>query len=197
MNGHDKRRQRIIDRIKTTALELFSAYGVDKVSVDEVAAKAEVSKVTIYKYFHSKEELHRDVFKQYFNEVLAAAEKILDSDLDFIEKFKIVLGTKAIFPKVADNPTFFELLEKENQNEAAGKESPKNRIRAIMYRFFEQGKKEGYIEAGLSFEMLYLYYEIVQAGYKAKSIDFDMVLADPRALDQLLDLFYFGFILRK
>ena len=197
MNGHEKRRQRMIDRIKKTALELFSTRGVDQVSMDEVAARAEVSKVTIYKYFHSKEDLHREVFKLYFDEILAATEKVLDSDLDFLGKLKLTLGARTIFPNVTDNQTFFELLEKEVEGEALDRGSPRNRIRKIMTRFFEQGKREGYIEENLSFEMLYLYYEIVQAGARAKSTAFSAVLADPQALEQLMDLYYYGFIRKK
>ena len=197
MNGHDRRRQRIADRIKACALELFLNYGADSVSMDEIAAKADVSKVTIYKYFGSKEDLHREVFNMYFDEILAATEQVLDSDLDFMDKLKIVLGVKSVYPKVADHQAFMDLLDKDDQSEGDDQRSPRNRIKAIIYRFYEQGKREGYIDERVSFDMLYLYYEIVQAGYRAKAADLDGVLADPDALDQLMDLYYFGFIRRR
>ncbi len=196
MNGHDRRRQRIIDRIKKSALELFKTCGVNKVSMDEIAARADVSKVTIYKYFHSKEELQREVINLYVDEILAATEKALDSDLNVIEKLKIIMLAEANSPRLADSQALFELLEKDGQTEGGRQGSLKNRIRDIMYRIYQEGQEEGYIEESLSFELLNLYSEIYQAGFKAKSMDLEAVLADPEAFEQLLHLFFFGIIRR-
>ncbi len=189
MNGHDRRRQRIIDRIKKSALELFTRYGADKVSMDEIAARAHVSKVTIYKYFHKKEELYGEVIDLYLDEILAATEKVLDSDLNFTEKLKFTLAAKVNSPQVADGQALFDLSEKFGRTAEGGQGSLNNRIRELMYRFYEQGKKEGYIEEGIPFELLYLYTEIFDAGFKAKSIDLKPILADPQAFDQLLNLY--------
>jgi AcrR family transcriptional regulator len=197
MNGHDRRRQRIMERIKKTALELFTTYGADKVCMDEIAARADVSKVTIYKYFNSKEELHRQVIDLYVDEILAATEKVLDSDLDFMEKLKFTLVAKLNSPKIADNQALFDLLEKYGRDGRGGQASLKNRIKEIMFKFYEQGKKQGYIEEGQSFELLYLYSEIFEAGFKAKSIDLKAILDDPEAFDRLLHLYYFGVFRRK
>lgn len=192
MNGHDKRRQRIINRIKQTALELFTTHGADKVSMDEIAAGADVSKVTIYKYFQSKEELHRQVMDLYVDEILAATEKVLGSDLDFMEKLKFTVVAKLNAPKMAESQSMLEVLENYGQTGTGRQEGLNNRIKGIMFRFYEQGKKQGYIEPGIPFEILYVYSEIFDAGCKAKAIDLKPILDDPQAFNQLLHVFYFG-----
>jgi len=191
MNGHERRRQRISDRIKKVALELFSNYGIDKVSMDEVAIKAQVSKVTIYKYFHSKEELRQEVVDLYINEVLATTEKILQGDMDLLEKLKLALGAGAVFSKLTDNRALFAILDAERQ---AGYT---RRFKEIMRNFFEQGKQAGYIDSKLSFDLLYLYYEIFQAGMMVKSVEVAHILSDPQSLNQFLDLYYFGIFRKK
>jgi len=50
--------QRILD----TALELLIEQGIRKTSMEEVAARAGVTRVTIYRHFHDKRELVRAVF---------------------------------------------------------------------------------------------------------------------------------------
>ena len=45
------------DQVIEAARELFHQFGFKKVSMDEIAAKAGVTKKTIYMYFSSKEEL--------------------------------------------------------------------------------------------------------------------------------------------
>jgi AcrR family transcriptional regulator len=60
------KRQRVHDALSTAAIRLFLERGFDQVSVAEVAAAAEVSKPTLFKYFASKEDLvlHRIVDHQ-------------------------------------------------------------------------------------------------------------------------------------
>lgn len=53
----ERKRQRTHDAISTAAISLFLREGFERVSVAEVAAAAEVSKPTLFKYFPSKEDL--------------------------------------------------------------------------------------------------------------------------------------------
>jgi AcrR family transcriptional regulator len=196
MNGHDRRKQRIKERIKTSALELFTSYGADRVSMDAIAARANVSKVTIYKYFHSKEYLQREIINHYVDEILAATQKVLDSDLEFTEKLKITLVAQLNSLKVAGSQALFDLLEGDSQSEGNEEGGLKNRIREIMYCFYEQGKKEGYIDESLSFELLYLFSEIFQAGFKAKWMDYKADPVDSETLEQLVHLCFYGMMRR-
>jgi len=191
MNGHEKRRQRIRERILQNTLELFKIQGVDQVSMDQIAAKAEVSKVTIYKYFHSKEALQREVIKRYIDEIMAATEKALDSQMDIIEKLKIIMLAEANAPQLADSQALSEILETDDQTTG---NSLKIRTRGLLYKIYEQGKREGYIAKNLSFELLDMYAEIIRAGFKAKLMDLEPILNDSAAFEQLLNLFFLGFI---
>jgi AcrR family transcriptional regulator len=66
--GTSERRQREKERkageIISAAKELFFQKGYDSTSVDDVAAKVELSKGTIYLYFATKEELYYAVAKE-------------------------------------------------------------------------------------------------------------------------------------
>ena len=73
MDGFEKRRNDKKKAIMQTALELFDQYGFDKVTVTEIAAKAHVSKVSIYNFFESKDNLRRIIIKDMLDE---STEKI-------------------------------------------------------------------------------------------------------------------------
>ncbi len=196
MNGHDRRRQRIKERIKASALELFTSDGADKVSMDAIAARAKVSKVTIYKYFRSKENLQHEIVNQYIDEILTTTQNLLDSDLDFIEKLKITLVAQLNSLKFAGSRALLDLLEKDERSEGSGQGKLKKRIREIMYQFYEEGKQEGYIDESLSFERLYLFSEIFQAGFKTKWMDYKADPVDSETLEQLVHLCFYGIIRR-
>ncbi|WP_330335907.1 TetR/AcrR family transcriptional regulator [Streptomyces sp. NBC_00557] len=52
-----RKRERTRDVIADTAISLFLERGFDRVSVNDVAAAAEVSKPTLFRYFPTKEDL--------------------------------------------------------------------------------------------------------------------------------------------
>lgn len=73
-----ERRQKIL----SAAAELFGAHPYDSVQMRDVAARAEVGKPTLYRYFPSKEELFLEVFKSGLDRLDAEVAAILrDRDL--------------------------------------------------------------------------------------------------------------------
>jgi AcrR family transcriptional regulator len=52
-----RKKARTRDAIADAAITLFLAYGFDQVSINDVAAAAEVSKPTLFRYFPTKEDL--------------------------------------------------------------------------------------------------------------------------------------------
>ena len=62
------------DQVIEAARELFHQFGFKKVSMDEIAAKAGVTKKTIYMYFSSKEEL----LKYFIQEEILNMEKLVE-----------------------------------------------------------------------------------------------------------------------
>ena len=52
-----RKKERTRDAIADAAISLFLAHGFDEVSVADIAAKAEVSKPTVFRYFAAKEDL--------------------------------------------------------------------------------------------------------------------------------------------
>jgi AcrR family transcriptional regulator len=69
-----ERRQKIL----AAASELFGANSYDSVQMRDVAARAEVGKPTLYRYFPSKEELFLEVFKSGLDHLDAEIEAILN-----------------------------------------------------------------------------------------------------------------------
>lgn len=62
------------EQIVDAARQLFGTYGYKRVSVDEIAKEANVTKRTVYSYFKSKEE----ILKYFLNEEVQNMKKIVE-----------------------------------------------------------------------------------------------------------------------
>jgi len=91
MDGFQRRREQKKQNILEAALALFMDYGIQKVSIAEIAKKANVSQVTIYNYFENKHKLIHDVFIYYVDNAFSNFEIVIKSDRPFPEKIKQII----------------------------------------------------------------------------------------------------------
>jgi AcrR family transcriptional regulator len=82
--SHDPRWRRLPEerpqQILDAALSVFAEHGIDAAKLEEIAARAGVSKGTIYLYFQSKEELFREVVRQKVGPAIANADRASASE---------------------------------------------------------------------------------------------------------------------
>ena len=67
------------------ARDLFTTYGYKKVSMDEIAKEANVTKKTIYTYFKDKDDLFSYFIQEELEKMKKMVEKKANSNLPFIE----------------------------------------------------------------------------------------------------------------
>ena len=71
----DRRKRRTAEAIVAGALELFEARGFERTTVDQIAAAADISRRTFFRYFADKEEL----FFAEDERLLAVIDETLDA----------------------------------------------------------------------------------------------------------------------
>ncbi|WP_432409401.1 TetR/AcrR family transcriptional regulator [Wukongibacter sp. M2B1] len=197
MNGHIKRAINKQNHIKKSALELFNKYGPSKVSIDEIANHANVSKVTIYKYFDNKNGLYREIIKMIFDEHIKAVQRVISDNLSFFQKLKIIIATKSNSLYYLKGEFLQELIKSDHEIEEHIEKNYKNKIKELMFVFYDQGKREGYIDKNLSNEIIYLYIDIFRIGLKEKSLGSELLVSNSHTFEELIDLFFYGLIKRS
>ena len=73
------------EQILNAAKKLFTNYGFKKVSMDEIASEAGVTKKTVYTYFSSKEDLLKYFIQEEILNMKNIVEEIDNKNLDFFE----------------------------------------------------------------------------------------------------------------
>lgn len=91
-----------------SAIKVFSSYGYEGATVDEVAVNAGVAKGTLYYHFKSKEDLFNFIIKEGINFIKEAVENALIDIEDPIEKIKI--SAKVQLKYVYENKDLFRVI---------------------------------------------------------------------------------------
>ena len=76
------------------AQQLFSQFGLKKVTTDDIARKAGVSKATIYKLYKNKEEILKDVVQLECDQLIREIYLVIDKKADTREKLHAYLLVK-------------------------------------------------------------------------------------------------------
>lgn len=187
MNGFERRRKEKKESILNTAFELFFTRGIKAVSIAEIAKKANVSQVSIYNFFGSKDNLIRQSIFSYYNTKLNEYELLLDSDLSFSEKFHKLLsdkmenidhyGDELLQSDIWTDPIIQSFIQEYYQTHSL----------PFMIKFIEQGKKEGSINRNISNEAILIYIDIFKNAILKANLS-------KKASSDLSILFFFGIL---
>ena len=100
------------EQILNAAKKLFTNYGFKKVSMDEIASEAGVTKKTVYTYFSSKEELLKYCIKEELQNMRKIIENVESKKLDYMETVHQVIYNLLKYKK---NCKFLKMLFKESE----------------------------------------------------------------------------------
>lgn len=158
MNGYERRTQEKRNAIVKVAQELFAEKGIAAVSVTDIAAKANVSRVTLFKYFGDKETLAKEAMFSWIELLMREYETILSSTKPFHLKLLGLLSTRLvgrekigerfIHSTAWDDPELLRLI----------KEMTATHALPIIMQFIEEGKRSGDIDSSLDNEAILAYF---------------------------------------
>ena len=154
MNQYQKTTEKKKQAVIQAALRLFKDKGFKETSIKSIAEAAEVSPVSIYNYFGSKDNLVTLCVNDLFEEITQQAEDILKSNLAFNTKLDQALDLcqEKMSQQISDyfqdktvrDPAFSSLLTK----------AITAKKRDIYRTYINLGKEEGLIARDLSTEII-------------------------------------------
>ncbi|MBC1353366.1 TetR/AcrR family transcriptional regulator [Listeria innocua] len=189
MNNYEKRTLKKKTAIIQAALSLFGKQGFSDVSIKDIASLADVSQVSIYNYFGSKEALVGECARIIMQDTITLAEEILASEGTFTQKLeralqlcnaKINLSLSKFISQEASKDAQFITLLVNNIN------ALKNEI---YMKYIAIGKQEKIIDSRLSDQSIQLFIEAINGlGFAVPEEELEEKQAE------ILQLFLYGLI---
>lgn len=194
MNGFERRKEQKRESIIQAALDLFMQYGFKKVSVNDIAIKANVSPVTIYNHFENKDNLVYEVIRYQLGSMMENYKSIIYGDGTFPEKIRAIVFNKVevasqfrgelAFITFRDNSIYKQPLLEEFEQQAL----------EITLDLFGEGKSEGYIGKDISEQTLIIYFDILRSGISSSTRLYTDEESYPRIVRELNELFLYGLV---
>jgi AcrR family transcriptional regulator len=194
MNGFERKKEQNRQVILRAAMELFQAYGFKKASISDIAHKADVSQVTIYNHFGSKEGLVREVVKDIILGIIEKARAIMKEDRPFPKRLETI-----IFDKTEIASQFHgELLQVAAQSDPEMREWIESLwqgdVNQLTVDLIQEGMRQGYINTQQSQEAITLYLEILRRGVFASPDLLANMEPDAKLYRELNYLFMYGLV---
>ncbi|MGI6424044.1 MAG: TetR/AcrR family transcriptional regulator [Tepidanaerobacteraceae bacterium] len=194
MNGFERRTMRKRKDICRAAFELFCTHGVQKTNIAQIAKKANVSQVTIYNYFGSKENLLKESIKDFMEEKVKQYERLLEEELPFLDIIEKIVFDKSESVQMMKYEFIQTLLLRYQDMKQFIDDYFKNKAIPLMIRLIDKGRREGYINKDISNEAFLFYITI----YKEAINQHELISTlSKSAMQDLSSLFFYGLMGEK
>jgi AcrR family transcriptional regulator len=196
MDGFERRKEQSKEDIRRAAEELFTKFGADRVSINDIARKAGVSQATIYNNFGSKDALVKDYQHSIIRVLATRFRGILVWKKSWVEKLQ---GAVQQWLDIADQYK----LETSNRGEtkpgildsqigSASQDPIRAEIEKSFREFLKEGREQGNIRADLSDDAIITYIKFFQQGIASNPEINKLMKNDKKFAQDLLSLFIFG-----
>ncbi|UHA73739.1 TetR/AcrR family transcriptional regulator [Paenibacillus sp. 481] len=191
LDGYQRRTERKKATIRTVAFSLFTEHGVEKVSMAQIAKKANVSPVTVYNYFGSKDELFIQSFIHYAEQEMVQFVQLVDEDSPFSTKIETLIFQRNEAAKMFSMSFLEVVLTQYEPLQQYYMELYYQRVVPLLHKLIEQGRQEGALNNNLSTESIMLYISMFkEAATKPEFYS----RTNPTLLQDLTTLLFYGMV---
>ncbi len=198
MDGFTRRKEQSKEEIRKAAWELFTQFGVEKVSMADIARKAGVSPATIYNNFDGKDVLVQEFIATMVERLLGDAENILALDAPFEQKvaalFQYITDRLVAATPMPDNPLFARSVDLHNDPQIRRiRESAQEKMTQLVMELVATGKREGQVNPALSDEALAIYFSLFMEAFVRPDYQIKFH-QNPKLISDLGSLMLYGLI---
>jgi AcrR family transcriptional regulator len=175
-----------------TARELFFKHGTKRVTIEEICERADVSKMTFYKFFHNKEDLAMKILSELRDKIFSEQDAIMNQDIPFIDKIKGIMNH---FIRTSEELEDIFLDEMWGADEAFMNffSALKDKSNKLMVEFIKKGQNEGVIRKSLKPELIMYLADVME--HVMNSDRMKSIVPDPHErIDLMLNLTFYGIV---
>jgi AcrR family transcriptional regulator len=192
MNGFEKRANLIKKKIMKTTLDMLRTSDLKRIRIADIAKMANVSQVTIYNYFGSKEALIREVFKDYLDKAVHDFEEYMNEGHSLKEKIEYIISLEKESYKDFPPGLIKELLIEDYELTSYIEEQYKEKTIPLTVRIIEEGKASGEISEDVSIENVLAFIQLYMNQYETMLEMAKQSANMDKFLEGMVHMFFYG-----
>lgn len=184
-NGFELRKEKKMRDIEEATLTLLNQRELADITTDEIAKSAKVSKVTLFNYYDTKNNLINTTIFNSFQIIIDEYEKLIASDLSFEETYK-TFATYKLRQINQSTPLFFQNVMTQFASDPSFYNQDTQGITTrLLMKMVEKGRSEGQINPNYSDEVIMMYMNIFTEGMKNPILKSDDLLKYATQITQM------------
>ncbi|MDD2549306.1 MAG: TetR/AcrR family transcriptional regulator [Bacteroidales bacterium] len=187
------------NNIVSIASNVFEKFGFKKTTVDDIAQALRKGKSSIYYYFKSKEDIFIAVVEKEADAHRAEINRIMESNLNTIEKLKSYVKARMLAVKIMAN--YYTLIRNNDVSNLDLIEKLRAKYDTEELSIIKRLLNEG-MDNGL-FKVKDIELSSIALLTAMKGLEFPLFIDSPKAdnldkiLDDMLDILFYGLVIRK
>jgi AcrR family transcriptional regulator len=184
------------EAIVAAARTLFWKHGIRRVTIEEICEKAEVSKMTCYKYFSNKTAIAKYLLEDMFESGVKAYKEIYFSDIPYEEKIKKLIDLKMSNAHEMSQELLDDIYKFQDEELSETIENIKNRLIGIYLDDIRESQKTGEIRSDVKPEfMLYFLNNLTEMLTDQRVVE---IYDNPeQMIVEVMNFFFYGIMPRK
>lgn len=193
LDGYQKRTQKKMENIELNTIKLLSL-PINDIKIMDIAKLANVSQVSIYNYYGSKEALLKAAFLRLMDQQYEEYKRLLSSDKAFEEKIKELLLRKKNGIDIVNLETFTSLIQKDEELHAIVLDFSTNKSFKLLLALIDEGRSLGVIRNEFSAKTLQVYIQVLSQAFMNMDATTSHYFQQKDVIDEIMNLFLYGML---
>ncbi|PGS50175.1 hypothetical protein COC46_13635 [Bacillus sp. AFS041924] len=193
LDGYKKRTLQKMENIELSTTSLLSL-PLNDIKIADIAKLANVSQVSIYNYYGSKEALLKATIVRLMDQQYDETKQILSSEIPFNEKIKELFIRKKKGIDMINLEMFTALMKKDPKLQELVLDFTMNKSFKLLTSLIDEGRSLGLVRNEVQNKTLLIYIQVLSQGFLNMDPTTSQYIQQKEVIDEIMNLFLYGLL---
>ncbi|WP_088071905.1 TetR/AcrR family transcriptional regulator [Gottfriedia luciferensis] len=193
MDGYKKRTLQKMENIELSTVKLLSR-PLNDIKIADIAKLANVSQVSIYNYYGSKEALLKAAIIRLMDQQFEELKQVFSSDIPFNEKIKELFIRKKNGLEIMNLEMFTALMQKDPELQGIVLDFTKNKSFKLLTSLIDEGRSLGLVRNEIQNQTLLIYIQVLSQAFLNMDSTTSQYIQQKEVIDEIMNIFLYGLL---
>ncbi|PFH85822.1 hypothetical protein COI44_14550 [Bacillus sp. AFS088145] len=193
LDGYKKRTLQKMESIEKSTTKLLSL-PLNDIKIADIAKLANVSQVSIYNYYGSKEALLKATIIRLMNHQYEETKQMLSSDIPFNEKIKELFIRKKNGLDIINLEMFTALMKKDPELQELVLDFTMNKSFKLLTSLIDEGRSLGLVRNEVQNKTLLIYIQVLSQAFLNMDQTTSQYIQQKEVVDEIMNIFLYGLL---